>query len=197
MKQLILPATGFELQVPNYFYFHDDGIVESIPDHTHTLNMIYEVTEDFKELEEQRLEKEAERDRNNPELTDVSYLSGKSVGYKYASGRDKNIPRGVHAHIYVLGGRPEPTLVKSRGHEEGEVVITLNRRDVIQQGLEKWGVGVIGFTSLPDEAKCDLAGICALMNRYGSIELSSFDYNLSTKDALIAYLRRNTNWRLE
>jgi hypothetical protein len=212
MTTLILPATGFELQVPDNFHYHDDGIVRSIALHYKKLLKGYGVSKDLSEIsfepgisfEEQLsgersiIGKGKSRKKDNKPLTGGRYVYFYH-GRKYSSLlRAANSGREVNFHIFVLRGlnRINTTIVK--GHEEGHLVEELKREDLIEEGWRSYGFGTKGFKDLPLEAKCDISGLCACLRKYGPPNnWEDFNFNIHIEGEIDYFIRNNTPWRIK
>jgi hypothetical protein len=201
MKQLILPATGFEMEVPDNFYYHDDGVVDSIAKHTRDLCRSYGNDPKYTKmnfigqrlaelLQESRLDSKIRKIMNRTDGYSIRFYSWKkydSMNQALRSGDQVNF------HIYLLRNRNDQVSTCIRGHEETHLPLNFGREDLIISKWASFGLGTQGFEDLPLEAKCDIGGICATLNKFGN-DTSSITWNSGTNKELIRFLRLNTNW---
>jgi len=189
-KKIRLKATGFELGVPDNFYYHDDGVVPDVFEHHLKLCQRYGLKSALNPLVEEQMGKDEILEGVmcsywiNPRFnSEDSLLKILSTGIE------------VNSHIYVMSGTDEHKRITAIGHEESHLILHMQREDIIKESAKIIGIGTEGFEDLPTEAKCDIGGIYALIM---GINTPKFNFNFSptfsVRDELLNYLRKNTNW---
>ena len=145
MKQIHMDALDAKLDVQDNLYYHDDGIVNSVDDHTKILDKKYKF--------------DTERKPSSAGGRFYSMHKGKqSILDALNSGVDVDI------HIYVEHAEnPDKTLYR-QGHEEGHVLELIERYDVMKECLARQDIGSEGIEDLKGESFAHLGGICALLN---------------------------------
>lgn len=220
MKTIKLQATGFEFEVPDNYFYHDDGVVRSIANHGAKIVKRYKAQYDefiksvadhnsdvYKRYKAQHKYNYKQRlreiKRKIPGLSWLfgdrnlffgAYLNILPKGYFKLSDALKD-QQEVHAYIFVLGGYSKSELIQSKGHEETHVLLDHNQGSLLEKGLAGIVIGNDGFRELPEEAKCDLGGIFAVIRNNPFSKL--FSGMPKNKKILSDYFYRNSNWGLK
>jgi hypothetical protein len=194
MKKIKLQATGFEFEVQDNYFYHDDGVVDSIADYEQRTYEKYKINHKYRI--EQKLK---EMLRENPLLISklfkndfFSYATCLNIlphGYSKISDAMKD-KQEVHSHICVLGGYPESRLIQAKGHEEIHVILINNCGDLLKKGLESIKIRSEGFEDLSEEIKCDLGGMYSVIRNKDN--LNNLTIMLENDTPLIDYLHRNS-----
>jgi hypothetical protein len=206
MKALILPATGFELSVPDNFHYHNDGVVPSLDKHTSELCRKYDNRNPYS-IAERLNQRAGEFLLKHPMLGRLRRNFGIYVthGRTYCvwspghSSLDEALKAGgeVHCSTYVLESDSDEAMVFYKGHEEGHVVLATGNEDLILSRVKSLGVRNAGYFDLPLELKCEVVGLCALRRRFPLPQILNVKTRSIVAERFVDYLKQNREWKIE
>ena|SRR3989338_11200716 len=180
MKKILLPSLGFEFDMHDDFYFHDDGIVKDIDEHR-------------KELYKNHNLEYSDEPRHCPadsvQTAGCSIISRDNVSLKNAI----KMKKGIDAHIYVKDNFGDYYTKFLKCHEETHILHYFDKLHLLKNALENVGIKSDDIESERIEVICEIGGFYGV-NLHENPDFSIYVYSNSNGITNTDYWKRMTEW---
>jgi hypothetical protein len=167
MRKIRLSALGIEFDAPDNLHYHDDGLVSSVIGHSYRLHKKYGAKP------QDTLYRRILDSKFIPNFLLMKLRGRCFCVFPGKSEKDRNYTledavndgKEVNIHTYVRDDLCKETIIKTKGHEETNALLKINKLDLLKEALKKDGIQSSDLDKLGEEVICDIGGIYATVRR--------------------------------